>query len=287
MFAFSLANLMGVMVSTFKQIEYGFIQCNGQTELLRYVAVTDIIMQMFPGFVFMLIATISSGIVYFGSGDDHVGDDHSHRMLADTGMNSESYNSDSLSVNHLPIILCFLMAFVRGPFQYLILSLRGKDDFKKVSIPLNIDFVIHRFGEWIMLMMGESVLSLLIVDITEDRNFHITFFTGVVSVVLTHNTWTEIWARFNEEQGGTRKIIGFLLLMLRVGIIAFVAFTYRIATTPEYVALLGLGCIIAQVGIRFIGDIYFPSASGHADVAHSESDKSDSFHDEENQVVPE
>ena len=75
--------------------------------------------------------------------------------------------------------------------------------------------------------------------------------------------------------------------MLRVGIIAFVAFTYRIATTPEYVALLGLGCIIAQVGIRFIGDIYFPSASGHADVAHSESDKSDSFHDEENQVVPE
>ena len=59
MFVFSLANLMGVMVSTFKQIEYGFIWCNGQTELLRYVAVTDIIMQIFPGFVFMLIATIS------------------------------------------------------------------------------------------------------------------------------------------------------------------------------------------------------------------------------------
>jgi len=31
---------------------------------------------------------------------------------------------------------------------------------KQFSVPTNIDFTIHRYGEWTMLMLGEDILSL-------------------------------------------------------------------------------------------------------------------------------
>jgi hypothetical protein len=48
---------------------------------------------------------------------------------------------------------------------------------------MNIDFSIHRHGEWTMLVLGESVLSLLIVD-GFARDFYVIFYSGVVTVVL-------------------------------------------------------------------------------------------------------
>lgn len=52
------------------------------------------------------------------------------------------------------------------------------------TVPMNVDFAIHRFGEWIMLMLGESVLSLLIVDIVDTTGYHQTFLCGIFSIVL-------------------------------------------------------------------------------------------------------
>jgi Bacterial low temperature requirement A protein (LtrA) len=48
---------------------------------------------------------------------------------------------------------------------------------------MNIDFCIHRHGEWIMLVLGESVLSLLIVD-GFARDWFMVFYCGVVTVIL-------------------------------------------------------------------------------------------------------
>jgi hypothetical protein len=49
---------------------------------------------------------------------------------------------------------------------------------------MNIQFVIHRYGEWTMLMLGESILSLLIVDISGGYDYYGTFYTGILSVIL-------------------------------------------------------------------------------------------------------
>ena len=49
---------------------------------------------------------------------------------------------------------------------------------------MNINFCIHRFGEWTMLMLGESVLSLLIVDVVETTPYYKTLFSGVISITL-------------------------------------------------------------------------------------------------------
>ena len=51
---------------------------------------------------------------------------------------------------------------------------------------MNIDFAIHRNGEWIMLMLGESIFSLLIVEVPADSNdYYTTFFCGVGPVTCT------------------------------------------------------------------------------------------------------
>ena len=49
---------------------------------------------------------------------------------------------------------------------------------------MNINFAIHRYGEWTMLMLGESVLSLLIVDVSERSDYYKTFFSGILSITF-------------------------------------------------------------------------------------------------------
>src|SRR5210317_2264423 len=50
---------------------------------------------------------------------------------------------------------------------------------------MNVNFTIHRDGEWTMLMLGESILSLLIVDIpVEDKDYFTTFYCGLLTVIF-------------------------------------------------------------------------------------------------------
>ena len=44
--------------------------------------------------------------------------------------------------------------------------------------------MIRRYGEWVMLMLGEGVLSLLLVDIVHSADYYITFIAGLISIVL-------------------------------------------------------------------------------------------------------
>jgi hypothetical protein len=53
---------------------------------------------------------------------------------------------------------------------------------------MNVDFLIHRQGEWTMLMLGESILSILIVDLgsgqdQEGNRFYSVFYCGVLTVI--------------------------------------------------------------------------------------------------------
>ena len=50
---------------------------------------------------------------------------------------------------------------------------------------MNIDFIIHRNGEWIMLMLGESIFSLLIAFVGKEGNaFYTVFYCGIVTVIF-------------------------------------------------------------------------------------------------------
>eukprot|EP00977_Amphora_coffeiformis_P021586 scaffold9519_cov183-Amphora_coffeaeformis.AAC.2 len=52
-------------------------------------------------------------------------------------------------------------------------------------VPINVGYFIHRMGDWTMLMLGESIFSLIIVDVpNETPAFGVTFYCGVLTVVM-------------------------------------------------------------------------------------------------------
>jgi hypothetical protein len=55
---------------------------------------------------------------------------------------------------------------------------------RRKTVPINVDFAIHRYGEWIMLMLGESVLSLLIVEVVDTAEYYKAFIGGILSITL-------------------------------------------------------------------------------------------------------
>jgi hypothetical protein len=77
--------------------------------------------------------------------------------------------------------LIFIVAqFVTLYHVYTVIITRTSN----VSVPMNVDFVSRRYGEWVMLMLGEGVLSLLLVDIVQSLEYYVTFIAGLISIIL-------------------------------------------------------------------------------------------------------
>ena len=115
---------------------------------------------------------------------------HNLRFLAapadEKTMTSGEEHDDDPTTN-LPIYLC-LAGFVFN-FAYLavyVVFMAPKDGrHKEFMVPVNVDFVIHRFGEWTMLMLGESIFSILIVNVSnETREYYGTFYGSILTVIL-------------------------------------------------------------------------------------------------------
>ena len=131
-------------------------------------------------FVFYLLAAtwssrdlISSGSSAFSFGDNHL-------QQNDRG-DEERYE------NHGPMILV-LLGYVASEmstlyWRFVYIPFLGVSH-KKVFVPVNVDFVLHRLGEWTMLMLGESVLGLLIVEQSTGLRYYTTFYGGIITVSL-------------------------------------------------------------------------------------------------------
>jgi hypothetical protein len=150
----------------------------------KIAARRDLLM-MTPPFLFFVAATIYAGLEYFGSKN---GD---HRFLAGDAATSDTYDTTKQKTTpypettNIPIIL-LLGASLTFAAQtiFLLLTLPGGGRHKEITVPMNIDFAIHRYGEWVMLLLGESILSLLIVEVTEGSDYYSTFYAGILSVIL-------------------------------------------------------------------------------------------------------
>lgn len=118
---------------------------------------------------------------------DDNSESQAHRFLApSSGGKSEHDFSPDWSVTDIPILICFTVYVLDALFTLFreIVWLPTSENFKSENIPLNIDFCIHRYGEWTMLMLGESVLSLLIVTTTESQEYYFVATFGVLTVIL-------------------------------------------------------------------------------------------------------
>jgi hypothetical protein len=152
--------------------------------VLKRVAYRDFKQKIVP-FLFYLASSIVSGMNYYSNNaaDVVTNDDH-HRNLA--ANDSMATGDSSGFVDHLPIWLCIGGSL--ATFAYLVLVVQfmfpADGSHKEFTVPLNVGFVIHRNGEWIMLMLGAGILNLLIVDVSEASDYYVTFYCGILTVVL-------------------------------------------------------------------------------------------------------
>jgi hypothetical protein len=127
--------------------------------------------------LFYVAAMIYSAVQYYGNHESSA--DGESRALADA--KETAYEEDDTA-----ILLCLVGAVssVAGMGFVILFLLPTDGSHKKITVPMNISYCIHRYGEWTMLMLGETVLSLLIVDLSEGFDYYKTFYSGVISIVL-------------------------------------------------------------------------------------------------------
>ena len=131
----------------------------------------------------------------YGSGNSTESDHEYPKMLRYLAASSDSeYNKyedayttgTQWSISDLPLSLCFIgyiLNLLFTAFRKIYTLDSKKRDVRDHYIPNNIDFMIHRYGEFTMLMLGEIVLSVLIVDTVESRQYYAIACSGLLSVI--------------------------------------------------------------------------------------------------------
>jgi len=67
-------------------------------------------------------------------------------------------------------------------FMAWVTFLNRKEDVREYEVPMSVNYIIHRLGEWAMLMMGETVLSLIVAPRDDDRKNYVIFGSGMFIV---------------------------------------------------------------------------------------------------------
>lgn len=76
-----------------------------------------------------------------------------------------------------------------GSFYYWVMFLHGRKQQGRLAtsgVPMNVSYVIHRVGEFCMLMIGETVLSLLVVMMEKTTKSYLMFGTGMLIACNLH-----------------------------------------------------------------------------------------------------
>lgn len=192
MFDYSLAVTCLALLNMYRSIEV-MLTVDGEdaAKLGEKRRLIDFFVQL----AFYLAAAVKSGITYYGSKSADENDFGNRGLESLTNACSRILNlaperdlaaEVAVEKDHIPIILC-LCGWLSTVVFYLFRSYFFEKKFglhKKYNVPMNIEFLIHRYGELVMLLLGESVLSILIVSSINTVEYHVTFYAAIVSIVL-------------------------------------------------------------------------------------------------------
>lgn len=124
----------------------------------------------FIGFAFHLAAAICAGRDYVVKTND----DPDYTNYWPAYLTISAYVADTLIY---PVVLSFIIIPSMNKSHY------------EFNVPLNLEYVLHRIGEWVNLMLGESILSLLTLDYTDalhgsSMKYTVSFYAGLITVTL-------------------------------------------------------------------------------------------------------
>lgn len=149
----------------------------GGMENAKRQALQDILTRI-PTFLLYLLATLLAAHDYFFTKVSEA------RMLL---VEEKVTFENNLSSNAGPLWLIFFGYFTTSMgsllYRFVYINSRGESH-KTHYVPLNLDFTIHRIGEWTNLLLGESVLALLIVEKTPGLRYYVTFYSGIITVTM-------------------------------------------------------------------------------------------------------
>lgn len=207
---------------TIELIYYG----KGDVESIRNHSRIKLIYQYLPGTAFFIAAVVLAGWKHF----DLARSGGLRKLAKDSFAKASKTGSSSWTINDLPIGLLL----IRYVFVICEVLIRKKifssdkrfSDFRKWSVPTNIDFLIDRYKEFNMLMLGEPVLSLLIVSTVEISSYYVVALLGVVTVICiaiikfgSDPVSIDDHALWRSMMSGT--VYSFLLQILSLSLIAY------------------------------------------------------------------
>mmetsp|Transcript_13831 Transcript_13831/g.30079 ORF Transcript_13831/g.30079 Transcript_13831/m.30079 type:complete len:1067 (+) Transcript_13831:294-3494(+) len=162
-------------------------------------------------------------------------DGYSRRLAAASDTYGSAYdtyagaNEPRWVLSDLPLTLTAI-AYLQNIFFTTWRKMRatsGKHgDIRQRFVPNNVDYVIHRYGEWILLMIGEGILSLLIVETTESGDYYIITTFGVLTVIFLQVLKFESEPSHAESHAMWRSMrnamcYGYLIQILSMSLICF------------------------------------------------------------------
>jgi len=186
MFSFALTLCLEQFVMIVRNVELYF-KGVGQREVLKQVALRDLRFQAIS-LTFYGAAVLLATLEFFPRQDS---DNEGYRLvrgLAGGEENSETYDGSAGDEEyHIPIGLClagFAASILYMSVEVVFFYPKGGKH-KEFTVPLNVDFYTHRYGEWTMLMLGESIFSIIIVDVSdENKQYFGTFYASLLTVIL-------------------------------------------------------------------------------------------------------
>ena len=128
------------------------------------------------------------------TGDHGAVESGGHRLLGGSSSHEEVYfvGRGIWDIYDLPMTLTTVAYFLRFFMTSMRFFLRDmKGDIRSWYIPTNIDYLVHRYGEFVMLMIGEGVLSLLIVETVETKDYFVAVVCGLLTMIFIHVLKTE------------------------------------------------------------------------------------------------
>uniref|UniRef100_A0A7S4AHK8 Uncharacterized protein n=1 Tax=Pseudo-nitzschia australis TaxID=44445 RepID=A0A7S4AHK8_9STRA len=204
-FALTTAMFAETLVHVLLNLELYWL-AEGDTIAIQNQTKRELITHLLPSSLLYLAASIMSGYLYFHDAFDHkdgnlyearssdgynTGSDKDDRILgadyADVVATTTSSSSFySWNVADVPIVLCFVASVTSIAIQGIsAIKLSPKNpDIRAQIVPMNIDFFIHRFGEFTMLFFGEAIMGLLIVETTESYTYYVVAMVGVLNVIV-------------------------------------------------------------------------------------------------------
>ena len=152
----------------------------------RVVARRDIAWRIVPTLL-LLTAAVESGISYF--------------------TRNKNGGEENCQAYEIPIWFCLAswMSWVGiGYCDQVIFA--PKHLCTETMVPMNVQFCMHRYGEWFMLMFGESIMSLLIVEGNNESLQHsLKFYPGVLSVIFMAHLHFQSEPRHNQDHALIRS----------------------------------------------------------------------------------